>query len=189
MSARPPVREEPFSVRLGQRVQSIGSRLVVGIDPVIERFPAPLRDQDAESALVAFSDGILSAVRDTAAAVKPQIAFFERHGWPGWRALQAVVERAASYGVPVILDAKRGDIGSTAQAYADALLGDDPETPGPWVDALTVNPYLGGDSVAPFLERAVKGHRGLFVLSRTSNPGGGDFQSRETDGEPLYLGV
>jgi len=89
----------------------------------------------------------------------------------------------------VLLDAKRGDIGSTATAYADGLLGDDPETLGPWVDALTINPYLGQDSIQPFLDRAVESDRGLFVLTRTSNPGGAEFQSRETEGEPLYLGV
>ncbi len=184
-----PTREAPFTERLADRVQSIGSRLIVGIDPVIDRFPEALRSLDPEAALAAFGHGILDAVADVAVMVKPQIAFFERYGWRGWRALQSVVEHAATRGVPVLLDAKRGDIGSTAAAYADAFFGDDPETPGPWVDALTINPYLGKDSIDPFLNRSVESHRGLFVLSRTSNPGGADFQSRATDGEPLYLGV
>ncbi|MCA8962568.1 MAG: orotidine-5'-phosphate decarboxylase, partial [Planctomycetes bacterium] len=120
-----PERTAPFATRLADRVRSIGSPLVVGIDPVIERFPSELGGLDVESALVHFGDGVLSAVAPFVAAVKPQSAFFERHGWAGWRALQRVVARAAELGVPVILDAKRGDIGSTATAYAEGLLGDD----------------------------------------------------------------
>ena len=184
-----PDRSSSFPARLQERVQRLRSRLVVGLDPVVEWFPAPLRDEDVEEGLVRFCRGVLEAVQETVAAVKPQIAFFERHGWRGLRALQRTVEAAGELQIPVILDIKRGDIGSTARAYADAYLGDDPETPGPFVDAVTVNPYLGTDSIQPFLERARTGRRGLFVLTRTSNPGGEEFQGRETEGEALYLAV
>ncbi|MEM7164331.1 MAG: orotidine-5'-phosphate decarboxylase [Planctomycetota bacterium] len=180
---------EPFAERILARIRRLETSLIVGIDPVIQRFPAELQSLDAEEALLEFSRAVIDAVRNDVAAVKPQVAFFERFGWRGWRALQGCVEHAAKAGVPVILDAKRGDIGSTATAYADALLGDRPETPGPYVDALTVNPYLGEDSLEPFLERAVAGGRGLFILARTSNPGAGDFQDRRSADEPLYLGV
>ena len=179
----------PFADRLVARIRQLQSSLVVGIDPVISRFPGELQDLDPETALLEFAKAVIDATQENVAAVKPQVAFFERFGWQGWRALQGCVEHAANVGVPVILDAKRGDIGSTATAYADALLGDRPGTPGPYVDALTVNPYLGEDSLQPFLDRAVEGGKGLFILARTSNPGARDFQDRRTDDEPLYRGV
>ncbi len=179
----------PFSDRLFARVQSLDTRLVVGIDPFIERFPAAIDCSDVERALVAYAIGIFEAAGEFAAAVKPQVAFFEQHGWRGWRALEQVCLAAAERGIPVILDAKRGDIGSTAAAYARALLGDEPGSLGASVDALTINPYLGSDSLAPFLARVVEGGRGLFVLARTSNPGGGEFQGHGPAGSPLYLEV
>ncbi|MFN0059131.1 MAG: orotidine-5'-phosphate decarboxylase [Planctomycetota bacterium] len=184
-----PNRELPFAERIAQRSRAISSRLVVGLDPVLDRMPTALSQVDPERALESFAAGVLEVVAHDALAVKVQVAFYERYGWRGWRALQHTVEFAARLGIPVIADAKRGDIGTTAAAYADAFLGDDPATPGPFVDALTINPYLGGDSIAPFLERAIAGRRGLFLLARTSNPGGADFQGRETNGEALYLAV
>ena len=126
-----PNREQPFAERLAERIQRLETRLVVGLDPVFERIPAALRERGPEEGIREYCRGVLEAVAERVCAVKPQIAFFERHGWRGWRALQGTLEAAAALDVPVILDAKRGDIGSTARAYADALLGDDPETPGP----------------------------------------------------------
>ena len=181
--------DTPFADRLFSRVQSLDTRLVVGIDPFLERFPEAIDRSDVEQALVHYARGILEAAGEFAAAVKPQVAFFEQHGWRGWRALEAVCAAAAEAGIPVILDAKRGDIGSTATAYARALLGDEPGSLGASVDALTVNPYLGSDSLAPFIDRVVEGGRGLFVLAKTSNPGGGEFQGHGPDGSPLYLEV
>lgn len=180
---------ESFADRVLAAGKQRKSALVVGLDPVLSRFPNGLRDLPVEEALVAFGRGVIDAVREFVVAVKPQIAFYEQFGWPGWRAFQSTVEYARERDVLVIADAKRGDIGSTAEAYAQAFLGDDPSTPGPYVDALTINPYLGGDSVQPFLDRALAGGKGLFLLARTSNPGGADFQNRKTDGEPLYLAV
>jgi len=180
--------EVPFADRLFARVRQLESRLVVGIDPVLDRLPASISSAEPESALVAFGRGILEAVEGVAAAVKPQAAYFERYGWRGWRALEAICADACARGIPVILDAKRGDIGSTAAAYAAGLLGDDPDTVGPSVDALTVNPYLGSDALEPFLARVGQG-RGLFVLARTSNPGGAELQGHGPAGCPLYLEV
>ena len=182
-----------FAAQLVERVERLQSRLLVGIDPHEDRLPAELRTLDVQRALTQFGHGVVEAVTDSAVAVKVQIAFFERHGVPGWMALQGVLEYAHGRGVPVVLDAKRGDIGSTAAAYADAFLGERPDTPGPHVSALTVNPYLGCDSLEPFVQRAVEHGKGLFVLARTSNPGGADFQEQLVSGsgerEPLYLRV
>ncbi len=128
---------------------------------------------------------LLEATHDVVACCKPQAAFFEALGPAGWEALQQVVARAREFELPVIVDAKRGDIGSTAAAYADAYLADDAPFP---ADALTVNAYLGRDSLAPFVERATATGRGLFVLVKTSNPGGRDLQDLElSSGQPLYL--
>ncbi|MGE3166103.1 MAG: orotidine-5'-phosphate decarboxylase [Planctomycetota bacterium] len=184
-----PTRTQPFADRVAERSARLETRLVVGLDPQLEFFPTALQALEPEEALVRFSAGVLDAVRDLAVAVKPQIAFFEQYGWRGLRAFQRCVEQAAAWGIPVIADCKRGDIGSTATAYARAFLGDDPQTPGPYVDAVTLSPYLGRDSLAPFVTRAQAAGRGLFVLARTSNPGARDLQDRATDGEPLYLGV
>ncbi len=175
-----------FSDRLAARIEQVESRLVVGIDPRLDRLPAAISADDPEQALCALGQGVIEAVAEHAAAVKPQIAFFERYGWRGWRALEVVCRSASERGIPVILDAKRGDIGSTAAAYAEALLGNEEGTPGPYVDALTVNPYLGSDSLEPFLEPVRDRGKGIFVLARTSNPGGGEFQCRDGDAVPIF---
>ncbi|HLV12011.1 MAG TPA: orotidine-5'-phosphate decarboxylase, partial [Trueperaceae bacterium] len=109
---------------------------------------------------------------------KPQAAFFEAMGPAGYAALAEVTALARDLGVPVVLDAKRGDIGSTAAAYAEAYLGDGPLA----ADALTVNPYLGLDTLEPFVAAAVRGGRGLYVLVRTSNPDSRDLQGLELAG-------
>ncbi len=181
--------EGTYADRLAAAIEKKESRLVVGIDPRLDRLPSELGALEPEEALVALGTGVIEAVAEEAVAVKPQIAFFERWGWRGWRALDVVCEKARAQGLIVILDAKRGDIGSTASAYAHALLGDEPGTPGPHVDALTINPYLGSDSLEPFLERVRQGGRGLYVLARTSNPGGAEFQKREGDPDPVFLQV
>jgi orotidine-5'-phosphate decarboxylase len=120
--------------------------------------------------------------------VKPQAAFFEQLGPLGCVALGNVMAYAASKGLLVILDGKRNDIGSTAQAYAEAYLG--PGDASPWgADALTVSPYLGDDSLKPFVEVAQARGAGIFVLVKTSNPGGKRFQDLVADGRPLYRHV
>ncbi|MEC9476614.1 MAG: orotidine-5'-phosphate decarboxylase [Planctomycetota bacterium] len=175
-----------FADRLALRIREVESRLVVGIDPRLDRLPAEISAEDPERALASLGQGVIEAVAGHAAAVKPQVAFFERYGWRGWRALEAVCRCAAQHRIPVILDAKRGDIGSTAVAYAEALLGDEDGTPGPFVDAVTINPYLGTDSVEPFLAQVRDRGKGVFVLARTSNPSGGEIQCREQDTVPIF---
>jgi orotidine-5'-phosphate decarboxylase len=142
---------------------------------------------DVETALVTFNTAIVDATADLVCAYKPNAAFYERHGAAGWNALARTIAYIHSHypDVPVLLDAKRGDIGSTAHAYADALF----DTLG--ADAVTLHPYLGSDALQPFLRRA---DRGCFILAHTSNPGADEFQHltlRTADGmeEPLYLAV
>ena len=148
------------------------SLLCVGLDPWLPSMPI--------DDIAAFNRAIIAATSDLVCAYKPQWAFYEAEGIPGIEALQATIE-AVPDGVPVVLDAKRGDLGNTAAAYAKAAF----ETWG--ADALTVNPYQGRDAVQPFLDYA---DRGVFVLARTSNPGSAEFQDltvRRNGAEgPLY---
>jgi uridine monophosphate synthetase len=161
-----------FADLLNARARSIRSLLCVGLDPHPDLLSAPTPAAAGE-----FCRRIIRETADLALAFKPNIAFFEAFGAEGYRALADVVGECRAKGVPVILDAKRGDIGDTSKAYARMAF----ETLG--VDAITVNPYLGGDAVAPFLERE---ERGAFVLCRTSNPGAADLQLRRLNGVPLY---
>jgi orotidine-5'-phosphate decarboxylase len=168
------VASTQFSERLGEAVARKRTQLVVGLDPVVERLPPEL-DGDID----AFCRGIVDAVEPYAVAVKPQSAFFEAHGVDGMRAFWGACAYARSAGLLVIADAKRGDIGSTAEAYAQAFSGR--------TDAVTVNPYLGGDSVAPFIEAARRDGSGVFCLVKTSNPGGGDVQDAAlADGRKVW---
>ena len=196
---------ERFSDRLAASILARRSVVCVGIDPDLARLPDGLRAAWAararelgEAGAVAacfadFATGLIDAVADLAACVKPQAAFFEQCGPPGWDALRRVVACAHEHGLPVILDAKRADIGSTSAAYAAACFGGARSlSGGPLAgldaDAVTVNPYLGADSLAPFVERCDEG-RGVFVLTRTSNAGGVELQERDCEGRPLYLRV
>jgi orotidine-5'-phosphate decarboxylase len=151
-----------FSDRLADAVERKRSQLVVGLDPVPEQMPVP--------DLLEFCCGIVDAVAEHAVAVKPQSAFFEAHGPEGVRAFFDACAYARGAGLLVIADVKRGDIGSTARAYAAAYA---------FVDALTVNPYLGRDSLEPFVEVCRSRGTGLFCLVKTSNPGSGDVQDLE----------
>jgi uridine monophosphate synthetase len=160
-----------FSQRLDQRAQHIQSLLCVGLDP----HPELLKEPSAAAARE-FCLRIIFETAELALAFKPNIAFFEAFGPEGIQALKDVIS-AVPDGIPVILDAKRGDIADTSKAYARAVF----ETLG--ADAVTVSPYLGGDSVAPFLEDA---GRGAFILCRTSNPGAADLQMRRLGGVFLF---
>ena len=163
-----------FSDRLGDSVARKRTQLVVGLDPVVERLPPEL-DGD----IGAFCRGIVDAVEPYAVAVKPQSAFFEAHGADGMRAFWEACAYARAAGLLVIADAKRGDIGSTAEAYAEAFSGR--------ADAVTVNPYLGGDSVAPFIQAARRDGGGVFCLVKTSNPGSADVQDAAlADGRKVW---
>ena len=182
-----------FADRFIEASRSLGNPLCVGLDPHLERIPHGFGVRLDDLASDATADGVESffvSVLDSCAGkvpiVKPQIAFFEQLGWRGIRALERIVAHARDRGLLVLLDAKRGDIGSTAQAYAQSYLW--PESPC-HADALTVNPYLGLDSLEPFLEASRSHGVGVFVLARTSNAGARDFQSLLVDGEPLYQRV
>lgn len=155
-----------------------GSLLCVGLDPEPAKFPAHL--SGTPDAIFAFCRAIVDATADLACAFKPQIAHFAAHGAEGaLEQLIAYIHEAHS-GVPVILDAKRGDIGSTAQHYAAEAFERYR------ADAVTANPYLGRDSVQPFLDRADKG---VVLLCRTSNPGSRDLQELDVGGRKLYQHV
>ena len=168
-----------FPDRLAEAVRRRGP-LCVGIDPRWESLPISIRQafaagaeqQDRAKAFEAFSLQVLDLVEPFCAVIKPQAAFFEQLGLPGFAALDRILKSARERGFVTILDAKRGDIASTAAAYAEAAFSDDV-----WnADALTVNPYLGADAVEPFVSEATKRNRGLFVLVRTSNPGSAELQ-------------
>ncbi len=163
--------------RLAARSASVGSVLCLGLDPEPTALPPGFSaDLAGVERFVAL---LIEAAGPFAAAVKPNLAFYESHGSAGMAALERLRALVPS-GLPVVIDAKRADIGSTAAHHAVALfdrLG---------ADAVTVNPYMGFDSIAPYLEWQ---DRGTIVLCRTSNPGGDDFQNLRVDGEPLYLHV
>lgn len=168
----------PFSVRLSEAVSERGP-VCIGLDPHLHRLPAVRRAAYEHLEGAAFRAAaaaqvqdwgleVLDAVSDLAAAIKPQVAFFEQLGAPGVAALEVLSARARELGLILLLDAKRGDIGSTAEGYARATL----DAGGPiGADAVTLNPYLGPESLAPFLKRCDADGKGLFVLVRTSNAG------------------
>ena len=160
-----------FFETLADRIDAVDSVVSVGLDPDPSRLPEHVADADLPR--WAFNRRIIDATHEHAACYKPNAAFYEDPD--GWRALRETAAYAEGKGVPVLLDAKRADIGNTARRYAEVL---------DHVDAITVNPYLGRDSLQPFLDRADKG---VFALCRTSNPGGADLQDLElASGEPLY---
>lgn len=174
----------PFTARLAQAVAATGAPLCVGLDPDPARLPLPMRalaNAAGEAAAVAqFCKAIVDATAPHAAAFKPNLAFFEAFGSAGWQALEAVCAHVRARGRLLVLDGKRGDIGNTGARYAAALyhaLGG---------DAATVAPYMGADSIAPFLTYP---GRCAFVLVATSNPGAGAVQALTVDGEPLYRHV
>ena len=181
-----------FADRLVAAVREKQTPVLVGLDPRAESLPAGmLAAKDVEStakAYVAFCQGVIDVVAPLVPAVKPQAAFFEQLGPAGCVALGEVVRYATARGLLVIMDGKRNDIGTTAQAYAEAYLGSGDQSP--WgADALTVSPYLGEDSITPFLQASEQHSAGIFVLVKTSNPGGGRFQDLVADGLPLYRHV
>jgi len=140
-------------------------------------------DERTAEAVESFLSAVLDRIAGRVAVIKPQIAFFEQLGWRGLRVLDRLCRAAAEREILVLLDAKRGDIGSTAEGYAAAYLAADAAMP---TDAITLNPYLGFDTLEPFARVAAEAGRGLFVLVRTSNPGSADLQDREVGDRPLF---
>jgi orotidine-5'-phosphate decarboxylase len=188
-----------FVDRLFAAIRNVGTPVMVGIDPrpeelpagFLERFPG---DRDGVSkALICFGREVIDVVAPLVAAVKFQSAFYEAYGPLGVAAMHASAAIAHEKGLIVIVDGKRNDIGSTAEAYARGYLGKVPLggsfEPSWQVDALTVNPYLGSDGISPFIKVAAREHKGIFVLVRTSNSSAGEFQDLQVNGRPLYRHV
>jgi orotidine-5'-phosphate decarboxylase len=180
-----------FGDRLADAVERKSSAICIGLDPRIEMLPPSLviglkpGAAGRARAFERFCQQVIEAVADEAVAVKPQVAFFEALGGYGITALEQVCRYAREAGLLVIVDAKRGDIDTTAAAYAQAWLAGRDGHP-PAGDALTVNPYMGEDSVAPFLA-ACKDGAGVFVLALTSNRGAADLQEvLLADGRPVW---
>lgn len=180
--------ETTFSDRLHAAIVAKKTPAMVGLDPRVDQLPAELKPANNDPAAIAqaytkFCAGVIEAVAPVVGVVKPQAAFFEQLGPTGMAALAEVVSLARDAGLLVVLDGKRNDIGSTAAAYADGYLG----RQSAWgADALTISPYLGEDSLTPFVETANQRQAGLFVLVRTSNAGAGMFQDLIANDQPTY---
>ncbi len=186
--------------RLIEKIQKCNNPTVVGLDPKIDFIPKYILDENFElygqkpkaiaNAFFDFNKKIIDEVYDLVPAVKPQIAMYEMYGSCGIKAYIRTIEYAKSKNLIVIGDVKRGDIQSTAEAYSDGHIGQisigDKKTAVFDEDIITVNPYLGGDSIIPYLKNCEDFDRGLFILVKTSNPMSGDFQDLDVGGMKLY---
>ncbi|MGN0361311.1 MAG: orotidine-5'-phosphate decarboxylase [Bilifractor sp.] len=186
--------------RLIQNIREKHAPVVVGLDPMLSYVPEKLQKaafeeygetlEGAAEAIWAFNKAIVDATCDLIPAVKPQAAMYEQFGVPGMAVYERTISYCQSRGLIVIGDVKRGDIGSTSEAYAVGHLGHvrvgNHEYSGFHEDFATVNPYLGSDGIKPFLKVCQHEKKGIFVLVKTSNPSSGEFQDRMVDGKPLY---
>jgi orotidine-5'-phosphate decarboxylase len=169
-------------------IKEKNTALVVGLDPIPQQFPDFLRqgenNRQIAQSIYEFNKIVIDNVVDFAVAVKPQLAYYEIFGSEGIRALENTVAYAKSIGMIVVNDGKRNDIGSTADAYAEAYLGCNSLSG----DALTVNPYLGSDGIVPFIKKAKENGKGIFSLLKTSNPSSGEIQDLVlNNGKPFYM--
>ena len=180
------IQRQPFGDRLSLALKKRKTPLCVGIDPHMslmpELFKGANRTEQMEK-LLSFSLCCIEAAQNRVPAIKPQVALFEKFGPEGMEILQKIGRLAHDAGLLVIMDAKRGDIGTTSKAYADAWLGENAPF---YSDALTVNPFLGLDTLEPFINEAIKCNSGLFILVRTSNPGSSDIQGLVSGDKLLY---
>ncbi|MDE7253214.1 MAG: orotidine-5'-phosphate decarboxylase [Acetatifactor sp.] len=186
--------------KLIAKIRETNAPIVVGLDPMMKFVPAHIQEkafkeygetlEGAAEAIWQYNKGIVDAIYDLVPAVKPQIAMYEQFGIPGMTIFKRTVDYCKEKGLVVIGDVKRGDIGSTAEAYAVGHLGKVQVGSKTYCgfdeDFATVNPYLGSDGVKPFLKVCAEEKRGIFVLVKTSNPSSGEFQDRLIDGKPLY---
>lgn len=186
--------------KLIAKIRETNAPIVVGLDPMMKFVPAHIQEkafkeygetlEGAAEAIWQYNKGIVDAIYDLVPAVKPQIAMYEQFGIPGMTIFKKTVDYCKEKGLVVIGDVKRGDIGSTAEAYAVGHLGKVQVGSKTYCgfdeDFATVNPYLGSDGVKPFLKVCAEEKRGIFVLVKTSNPSSGEFQDRLIDGKPLY---
>lgn len=182
------------------KIQRTNAPIVVGLDPMLSYIPSKVKEkafaefgetlEGAAEAVWQFNKAIVDAVYDLIPAVKPQIAMYEQFGIPGLIVFKRTVEYCKEKGLVVIGDIKRGDIGSTSEAYAighlgKVLVGGASYSPFD-EDFITVNPYFGSDGVNPFVKVCKEENKGIFILVKTSNPSSGEFQDRIIDGRPLY---
>ena len=192
-----------FADRLLAAVKAKGNPICVGLDPRFEQLPLKLREKALRDnmstskaiaeAYLTFNKAILDALADLVPVCKPQSAFYEELGEHGTRVLAETINYAKKKGYLVIADAKRGDIGATAIAYARAFLGGK-GIPTPYgetelgfkADSVTVNPYMGHDTLLPYLDVGTSAGQSIFALVKTSNPGSGDLQDLDVQGRPLY---
>ena len=186
--------------KLVERIKKLEAPIVVGLDPTLNFVPKFILDkainekgetlEAAADAIFEFNKKIVDAVYDLIPAVKPQIAMYEQFGIPGLMAYKQTVDYCHEKGLLVIGDAKRGDIGSTSTAYAIGHLGKvkigSTEIAPIDTDFLTINPYMGSDSVVPFVEECKKNDKGLFILVKTSNPSSGEFQDQKVGKKAVY---
>ncbi len=186
--------------KLISKIRETNAPIVVGLDPMLKYVPEHIKQkaykeygetlEGAAEAVWQYNKGIVDAVYDLIPAVKPQVAMYEQFGIPGMIAFKKTVDYCREKGLVVIGDVKRGDIGSTSEAYAVGHLGRVQVGSSTCVgfdeDFITVNPYLGSDGVKPFTKVCAQEKKGIFVLVKTSNPSSGEFQDRLIDGRPLY---
>lgn len=186
--------------KLIEKIQKTQAPIVVGLDPMMKYVPSQIQKaafaelgetlEGAAEAIWQYNKGIVDAIYDLVPAVKPQIAMYEQFGIPGLVAFKKTVDYCKEKGLIVIGDVKRGDIGSTSEAYAVGHLGKVKVGTNAFYgfdeDFVTVNPYLGSDGVKPFVKICQEEKKGIFVLVKTSNPSSGEFQDRLVDGKPLY---
>ena len=186
--------------KLNAKMKQMNAPVVVGLDPMLSYIPEHILNkaikehgetlEAAAEAIFEYNKGIVDAIYDIVPAVKPQIAMYEQFGVPGVEAFKKTVDYCKSKDRVIIGDIKRGDIGSTSEAYAvghigNVKIGSKIHTPF-GEDFVTVNPYLGSDGVNPFIKVCKEENKGIFVLVKTSNPSSGEFQDRLIDGRPLY---
>lgn len=183
-----------------EKIKKTNAPIVVGLDPMMNYIPEHIQKKafaeygetlaGAAEAIWQYNKGIVDAVYDLIPAVKPQVAMYEQFGIEGMKAFQKTVDYCKEKGLVVIGDIKRGDIGSTSEAYAVGHLGKavvgSQSLYGFNEDFVTVNPYLGSDGVKPFMKVCKEEKRGIFVLVKTSNPSSGEFQDRLVDGKAIY---
>ncbi|MDO4490078.1 MAG: orotidine-5'-phosphate decarboxylase [Lachnospiraceae bacterium] len=186
--------------KLIENIKKTNAPIVVGLDPMLSYVPEHVQKaafaeygetlEGAAEAIWQFNKAIVDATYDLIPAVKPQVAMYEQFGVPGMAAYEKTVAYCQEKGLVVIGDIKRGDIGSTSEAYAIGHLGQvqigSKKYSGFHEDFATVNPYLGSDGVKPFLKVCKEEKKGIFILVKTSNPSSGEFQDQEINGRPLY---
>ena len=186
--------------KLIEKIQKTHAPIVVGLDPMLNYVPEHIQKrafaeygetlEGAAEAIWQFNKEIVDATYDLIPAVKPQVAMYEQFGIEGVKAFKKTVDYCHEKGLVVIGDVKRGDIGSTSEAYAVGHLGKvkvgSQQFAGFDEDFATVNPYLGSDGIKPFIKVCKEENKGLFILVKTSNPSSGEFQDRLIDGRPLY---